>query len=177
MQTSFGFKYLSKIQMNLKNGLFLYNFSSFLLRYILWCLIKPLVIITQHFFFPIFSSRNTSPGKTSELHHRTRPSIQPQIRTPNQNTTSLHRQPDHQIRPLEQTTTTSPDHKIRSIHQTTYHHPPNRTAYPTPWNGTGQVHSLWVGSRGLYRALDEPCKAYFPHTFGLKFPDFFFGLM
>ena len=33
--------------------------------------------------------------------------------------------------------------------------------------------SLWVGSRGVYRALDEPCKAYFPHTFGLKFPDFF----
>ena len=47
------------------------------------------------------------------------------------------------------------------------------TAHPVYWNGTGQVHSLWVGSRGVYRALDEPCKAYFPHTFGLKFPDFF----
>ena len=47
------------------------------------------------------------------------------------------------------------------------------TAYPASWNGTGQVHSLWVGSRGVYRALDEPCKAYFPHTFGLKFSDFF----
>ena len=33
--------------------------------------------------------------------------------------------------------------------------------------------SLWVGSRAVYRALDEPCKAYFPQTFGLKFPDFF----
>ena len=37
------------------------------------------------------------------------------------------------------------------------------------------MHSLWVGSRRVYRALDEPCKAYFPHTFGLIFPDFFFG--
>ena len=38
------------------------------------------------------------------------------------------------------------------------------------------MHSLWVGSRGIYRALDKPnCKAYFPHTFGLIFPDFFFG--
>ena len=36
------------------------------------------------------------------------------------------------------------------------------------------MHSLWVGSGGgIYRALDEPCKAYFPHTFGLKFPHFF----
>ena len=50
------------------------------------------------------------------------------------------------------------------------------TAHPIYWNGTGQVHSLWVGSRAVCRALDEPCKAYFPHTFGLKFPDFFFGL-
>ena len=38
------------------------------------------------------------------------------------------------------------------------------------------MHSLWVGSRGVYRALDEPCKAYFPHTFGLKTPEFFFRL-
>ena len=38
------------------------------------------------------------------------------------------------------------------------------------------MHSLWVGSRGVNRALDEPCKAYFPHTFGLKTPDFFFRL-
>ena len=37
------------------------------------------------------------------------------------------------------------------------------------------MHSLWVESRGVYRALDEPCKAYFPHDFGLTFPDFFFG--
>ena len=38
------------------------------------------------------------------------------------------------------------------------------------------MHSLWVGSRGVYKALDEPCKAYFPHTFGLKTPEFFFRL-
>ena len=29
----------------------------------------------------------------------------------------------------------------------------------------------WV--KGVYRALEEPCKAYFPHMFGLKLPDFF----
>ena len=29
----------------------------------------------------------------------------------------------------------------------------------------------WV--KGVYRALDEPCKAYFQHTFGQKFPGFF----
>ena len=31
----------------------------------------------------------------------------------------------------------------------------------------------WVKG-GIYRALDEPCKAYFPHTFGPKFLDFLF---
>ena len=77
--------------------------------------------------------------------------------------------------------TATPDHQIRLPHQTTDHHPwllklPVITAYPTYWNGTGQVHSLWVGWRGVYRALNEPCKAYFPHTFGLNFPDFFVGL-
>ena len=51
---------------------------------------------------------------------------------------------------------------------------PISTAYQTLWTGTGQVHSLWVGTRGVYRALDEPCKAYFPHTFGLKTSEFFF---
>ena len=87
---------------------------------------------------------------------------------------------DHQIRPQHQTIRsdrhtrppdqiTPPDHRPPSL--TTQL--PIITAYPTSWNGTGQVHSLWVGWRGVYRALDEPCKAYFPHTFGLNFPDFF----
>ena len=34
----------------------------------------------------------------------------------------------------------------------------------------------WVKG-GVYRALDEPCKAYFPHTFGLNFPDFLSALL
>ena len=81
--------------------------------------------------------------------------------------------PDHhQIRPSEQTTTATSDHRPPSL--TTQL--PISTEYPTSWTGTGQVHSLWVGSRGVYRALDEPCKAYFPHTFGLKTPEFFFRL-
>ena len=83
--------------------------------------------------------------------------------------------------PLDQTTTdprqtrppnqiTPPDHRPRAL--TT--RPPISTAYQTLWTGTGQVHSSWVGTRGVYRALDEPCKAYFPHTFGLKTSEFFF---
>ena len=82
---------------------------------------------------------------------------------------------DHQNRPppSNQTTRsdqiTPPDQRPPSLTLQL----PSSTVYPTFWNGTGQVHSLWVGSRGVYRALDEPCKAYFPHTFGLKFPEFF----
>ena len=30
----------------------------------------------------------------------------------------------------------------------------------------------WGQGRLTYRALDEPCKAYYPHTFGLKSHDF-----
>ena len=30
----------------------------------------------------------------------------------------------------------------------------------------------WGQGRLTYRALDEPCKAYYPHTFGLKSLDF-----
>ena len=127
-----GFKYFSKIQLNLKNWRFLYNFSSFLLRYILWCLIKSFINNNSAFFRLNFQFSVQTSRQTSKLDRHTRPSIPPQIRTPNRNTTSYHRQPDHQIRPLEQTTTTSPDNKIRSSHQTTDHHPPNRTAYLTP---------------------------------------------
>ena len=42
-----------------------------------------------------------------------------------------------------------------------------------------QVRSIPYGlgqGRLIYRALDEPCKAYFPHTFGLKSLDFYFRL-
>ena len=38
--------------------------------------------------------------------------------------------------------------------------------------------SIGEGSgRIILKALDEPYKAYFPHTFGLKSADFLFGLM
>ena len=30
----------------------------------------------------------------------------------------------------------------------------------------------WGQGRLTYRALDEPCKAHYPHTFGLKSHDF-----
>ena len=93
--------------------------------------------------------------------------ITTQIRPPHPNTaTDYHHYPN-----------TKSDHPISRpppTNQTTDHHLPIRTAYPASWNGTGQVHSLWVGSRGgVYRALDELCKAYFPHTFGLTFRTFF----
>ena len=42
-----------------------------------------------------------------------------------------------------------------------------------------QVRSIPYGlgqGRLIYRALDEPCKAYYPHTFGLKSLDFYFRL-
>ena len=104
-----------------------------------------------------------------------RPQMRPQL--------TIVRPDHHQIRLSEQTFTATPDYQIRSPHQTTDHRPPSLTTqlpisteYLTSWTGTGQVHSLWVGSRGVYKALDEPCKAYFPHTFGLKTPEFFFRL-
>ena len=94
--------------------------------------------------------------------------IRPQMR-PQQ---TIVRPDHHQIRPSEQTSTATSDHRPPSL--TTQL--PISTEYPTSWTGTGQVHSLWVGSRGVYKALDEPCKAYFPHTFGLKTSEFFFRL-
>ena len=106
-----GFKYFSKIQLNLKNQRFLYNFSSFLLRYILWCLIKSFINNNSAFFRLNFQFSVQTSRQTSKLDHHTRPSIQPQIRPPNRNTTSYNRQSDHQIRPLEQTTRS--DHSTR----------------------------------------------------------------
>ena len=94
--------------------------------------------------------------------------IRPQMR-PQQ---TIVRPDHHQIRPSEQTSTATSDHRPPSLTIQL----PISTEYPTSWTGTGQVHSVWVGSRGVYKALDEPCKAYFPHTFGLKTPEFFFRL-
>ena len=41
---------------------------------------------------------------------------------------------------------------------------------------SGQLFGEGSG-RIIFKALDEPYKAYFPHTFGLKSADFLFGLM
>ena len=98
------------------------------------------------------------------IDHQTRLSDHPR---PSQPTLDQTTTDPRQTRPPNQIT--PPDHRPPAL--TT--RPPISTAYQTLWTGTGQVHSLWVGTRGVYRALDEPCKAYFPHTFGLKFPDFF----
>ena len=136
-------------------------------------------VIVPHFFFQ-FQISDQPYRQTCRLNHQSSPSNL----TPAQTTTSEYhnRSPsdpttksDHQIRPppSNQTTrsdqVTPPDHRSPSLTLQL----PSSTVYPTFWNGTGQVHSLGVGSRGVYKALDEPCKAYFPHTFGLKFPEFF----
>ena len=150
-------------------------FFSVSLHAALWRLIQPF-----HCFLRRSSSFqfSTQPTDSTIFLRQTCLSDQSIRSAPDQTTTR-----DHQIRPPHQTIRsdrhtrppdqiTPPDHRPPSL--TTQL--PIITAYPTSWNGTGQVHSLWVGWRGVYRALDEPCKAYFPHTFGLNFPDFFFGL-
>ena len=107
-----------------------------------------------------------------------RQTIRSEIRPPHPDTTTDHRQtrsPNRTIRSHQQPQTrpsdqiTPPEHTIPSLTAELQ----ISTAQPIYWTGTGQVHSLWVGSRWVYRALEEPCKAYFPHTFGLKLPDFF----
>ena len=159
----------SKLQLNLKK--LSTSFFSVSFYVALWCLIEPC--------FTIFS-RQTRPSSLTPVRQTTATDnqIRTQIRPLHPNTQQTIIRSDHQIRPSDHTTTantrppvqnTPPDHRTPSL--TTQL--PIRTANPTSWNGTCQVHSLWVGSRGVYRALDEPCKAYFPHTFGLKFPDFF----
>ena len=130
-----------------------------------------LLQLTQLLIFSIFSrqtrssSSGTAPATRSEPRsdYYTRPSSP--TRPPNQTIRSS----DHHLQSRPPVQLTTPDHSKPALTAQL----PISTAYPTSWNGTGQVHSLWVGSRGVYRALDEPCKAHFPHTFGLKFPDFF----
>ena len=133
--------------------------------------------------FHVHNYRLDCQTSLSDPRAQIRPLQQPGDPSRNQTITSeFHSKPTdpagHQIRPdksdLRHRRTKPPD-QIAPLD----HRPPSSTiqlligtAHPIYWNGTGQVHSLWVGSRGVYRALDEPCKAYFPHTFGLKFPDF-----
>ena len=90
-------------------------------------------------------------------------------------------QSDHQTKPMSVCQTNRPD-------QTTFPQSTNQldifTARPTCRQNANellliQVRSIPYGlgqGRLIYRALDEPCKAYFPHTFGLKSLDFYFRL-
>ena len=102
------------------------------------------------------------------IDHRTRLSDNPRPSDPTLDQTTTD---PRQTRPPNQIT--PPDHRPPVLTTRL----PISPAYPTLWTGTGQVHSLWVGTRGVNRALDEPCKAYFPHTFGLKTSEFFFSAL
>ena len=153
-------------------------FFSVSLYVALWQLIEPFHYRQLSLLSLLFSA--VRPNHLPQADIQIRPwkqSIRPSHQT-------IRSQPgsDHHILIQQQTiiTTRPPNQTIRSADhhpqtrpKTTDHHLPIRTAYPASWNGTGQVHSLWVGSRGVYRALDELCKAYFPHTFGLTFRTFF----
>ena len=98
--------------------------------------------------------------------------------SPNQTNLS---ESDHQTKPMSVCQTNRPD-------QTTFHQSTNQldifTARPTCRQNANellliQVRSIPYGlgqGRLIYRALDEPCKAYYPHTFGLKSLDFYFRL-
>ena len=88
---------------------------------------------------------------------------------------------DNQTKPMSVCQTNRPD-------QTTFHQSTNQldifTARPTCRQNANellliQVRSIPYGlgqGRLIYKALDEPCKAYYPHTFGLKSLDFYFRL-
>ena len=137
--------------------------------------------------FHVHNYRLDCQTRLSDPRAQIRPLQQPGDPSWNQTTTSkfhskLKDPAGHQIRPDRSDLRhrhTKPPETTRSDRPTRPQAPSSTiqllisTAYLVYWNGTGQVHSLWVGSRGVYRTLDEPCKAYFPHTFGLKFPDFF----
>ena len=63
---------------------------------------------------------------------------------------------DHQIPPAPPNQTIGSDHPTRA-HTSIL----DCTAQPIYWNGTGQVHSLWVGSRGYIELWRNLAK----HTF------------
>ena len=158
---------------------------------------RALSLLFPHFLiFLIFSRQTILLSQTFRLGHGTRQHQQPIRSAPDQTITSDNQTSLRSDHRSDHAPTTTPDHlqtrppksahqsRPPPPHQTTRSDQPNRlpsltvplrisTAHPTSRNGTGQVHSLWVGSRGVYRALDEPCKAYFPHTFGLKLSDIF----
>ena len=94
---------------------------------------------------------------------------------------------DRQTRPTSVSRTTRPN-QYQSVRPTDQTRPPFLsppiTARPASRQNANellliQVRSIPYGlgqGRLIYRALDEPCKAYYPHTFGLKSLDFYFRL-
>ena len=98
--------------------------------------------------------------------------------SPNQTNSS---ESDHQIKPMSVCQTNRPD-------QTTFPQSTNQfdifTARPASRQTANeplfiQVRSIHYGlgqGRLIHKALVGPCKAYYPHTFGLKSLDFYFRL-
>ena len=185
MQTFFGSESFSKLRINrefekLSVSLFFLRVplrsSSHLVEAFYYCHLSFLcfrfaALGSDHIFL---ADLQTGPSNQSIRPHQTKSDLRSDNNRPSSDLTTinqtirtgLHR---HARQPNQ---ITSPDHRPPSLTNQL----PISTEYPTSWTGTGQVHSLWVGSRGVYRALDEPCKAYFPHTFGLKTAEFFFRL-
>ena len=155
----------SKLHLISKNKEFPYFFLRFSLRSSLTLNLAISLLFTQ---LVIFSNLAHSPGDLPQTDLLIKLWNQSIRSAPDQTTTQTIRSDQHR-HTRQPDRITPPDHRPPSL--TTQL--PISTAYPTSGNDTGQVHFLWVGSRGVYRALDEPCKAYFPHTFGLNFPDFF----
>ena len=179
MQTFLGSKSFSKLWTNreLRVSVFFLRFSlrislhlveAFYYCHLSFLWFRFAALRSDHLLLADLQTRPSNQSIRTASSQTTPDQIQPQIRPQ----LTIVRPDHHQIRPSEQTSTATSDHRPPSL--TTQL--PISTEYPTSWTGTGQVRSLWVGSRGVYRALDEPCKAYFPHTFGLKTPEFFFRL-
>ena len=120
-----------------------------------------------------------------KIHPTTDHPIGVQIRLTNPNTT-----PDNQTRPPNQTTIRSDRHGHTRLQDQMS--PPDYCPWPTQlqistvhqapeYTQPPEMVQVWcipcgMGKRGVYRFLDEPCKAYYSHTFGLKHPDVLFGL-
>ena len=70
----------------------------------------------------------------------------------------------------------SKDSKTFQCRESLQHSHSNHPPYERTVEYPGQLFGAGSG-RIIFKALDEPYKAYFPHTFGLKSADFLFGLM
>ena len=134
------------------------------------------------YLFNFQQSDQTIFPETSPSHHRNRQSDQ----NPDQTTTFEYTRDHHQTRPPNQT--------IRSADRHRYTRPPDQitpqTTGPYPWllsfQSAQQTQPLemvqvrcilyGLGRGGYIELWMNLAKAYFPHTFGLKFSEFFFGL-